>query len=335
MKVWMFPKTSETNQYNYLLSNSLEKKGVDVRNFRQRYIFKIKRGDVVHMHWIHSLYQSHNRLLFLIKSILLLLVIEVMKFRGIKFIWTIHNLYPHHYEYKSYEKWVRKRVINKCDKLITCANSIKDLVIQEFNINPEKISVIPHGDYVGVYKSKGLNFKEVYNIPENNFVYLFLGAIKRYKGVGELIEGFQQMNDSKSTLIIAGKADEETKTFLEGINNQNIIKDIRFIPDNEVADLIKVADVFVLPYKNITTSGSAILALSFKKPVVSPVNPFMKEYFDENTAVLYEKDSGLLKSLYDVKQKTFSDEDFNEKLEKINWGIIGEETMLCYLRAVK
>ena len=43
-----------------------------------------------------------------------------------------------------------------------------------------------------------------------------------------------------------------------------------FVPDGEVQHYLLAADAVVLPFKEILTSGSAMLALSFGRPVVAP-----------------------------------------------------------------
>ena len=45
---------------------------------------------------------------------------------------------------------------------------------------------------------------------------------------------------------------------------------LRYIPDAELQVWLRAADVVVLPFRDILTSGSAILALSFGRAVVAP-----------------------------------------------------------------
>ena len=42
------------------------------------------------------------------------------------------------------------------------------------------------------------------------------------------------------------------------------------IPDEDVTPIFEAADVVCLPFKDVTTTGSAILALSYGKPIVAP-----------------------------------------------------------------
>lgn len=332
MKIWMWPKYSETNKYNELLSNSLIEKGIVVENYRRRFIFKLKRNNILHMHWIHSVYQSNIRILFILKSIIFFLKLIFYKIRGVKIIWTVHNIYPHSFKYKKLEKWIRSSVLKIVNKVIVASESIKIKLITELNVEESKIFVIPHGHYKGVYKSNNIDFKQKYNIPKNNYVFLFFGAIKPYKGVLELVEVFNSCGDKNSTLIVAGNPTTELYNKLNNVNSKNIVFDLRFIPDEEIYDIIKCSDVVVLPYKEVTTSGTAILALSLYRPIVAPKTNFLNEYFDEYTSYLYDsKETSLIDALIQVKTKEiYNVNRFIDKLNDLNWSNIATEIIKCY-----
>ncbi|WP_426449075.1 glycosyltransferase [Paenibacillus sp. S-38] len=295
MRVWMGPKYNDTNMYNQLLSESLEGIGLEVNDVKRKQFSKLKRGDVLHVHWIHPLYQKNNMLLFLIRSLVMILVFSFLRLKGVVLIWTIHNLYPHQHKFPTLERLTRKTVISLCTKCVTASEFIKKQVVKEFGVKPDKIAVIPHGHYQGVYQHQGKNYREIYGIPENGYVYLFIGAIKPYKGVQQLVESFNRIKNENTYLVIAGKPSKDMEEVLARYQGQqNIIMDLRFIPDEEVADIISMCDSFVLPFQEITTSGSAILALSFKKPIVIPKTPFVDEYFTPEIASIYDPAKGEL-----------------------------------------
>ncbi|MED4046586.1 glycosyltransferase family 4 protein [Priestia aryabhattai] len=337
MNVWMLPKHSETNKYNSLFSDSIEQTGVNVKNFRQRHIFRIKNNDILHFHWIHSLYQSNYKLFFIIKSIILIMILKIIKVRGGKIVWTVHNLYPHSFKFKKLEKWIRQKVMKECDFLVVAAHSLKLNTINEFQVQEEKIKVIPHGHYQNAYKTLGTDIRKKYNISKQNYVYLFLGAIKPYKGVDNLIESFLEMakKDQRIDLIIAGNASQEfKKKIIKKSQHNRVHLDLRFVPDDEIADIISASDAVVLPYEEITTSGSAILALSFYKPIVAPKTPFLEEYFDHHNSVLYTKrgEQSLVAAMGEVKElsESISHENFKESLERLEWTQISENMVVEY-----
>ena len=76
----------------------------------------------------------------------------------------------------------------------------------------------------------------------------------------------------------------------------NIVADIRFIPDNEVASYFEVADLCVFPFGAVTNSGSVRLALTFSRTVLVPDYPFAVEFqreFGDRWVVTYDARQGL------------------------------------------
>jgi beta-1,4-mannosyltransferase len=339
MKVWMWPKSSELNFYNDLLTDSLCGAGMDIMDLKHGKLLlqvgQAKSGDIVHIHWIHHAYQNRNLLLFIVKSFIFVLTMLYLKLRNVQLIWTIHNLYPHHAKYPKMERFMRTLICRFCSKLIVASESIKRKVMMEFGVPASKLFVVKHGHYLGVYKPKGIDFRRVYNISEDADIYLFLGAIKSYKGVEDLIESFNSLKTKKSYLIIAGKADKEMESYVQRVeDNENIILDLRFVPNEEVADLIGAVDVMVMPYKEITTSGTAILGLSFKKLIVMPDNDFIDEYFKENMVVRYDPTdaNGLtnaMKKALNVKKEGKAPE-YEEVLKELDWSAIAEQMKNVY-----
>jgi beta-1,4-mannosyltransferase len=336
MRVWMWPKYNATNMYNGLLSNSLEESGVEVLEFRTRYFPFIGRGEILHMHWIHSMYQSDSKIFFITRSMIMLFLMRMMKLRGVKLVWTIHNIYPHTMKYIHLERIIRNKVIKLCNKIFVASPSIKEEVLKEFQMDASKICIIPHGDYKGIYQPNHHHVRMRMGIPSDQYVYLFLGSIKPYKGIQQLIKAFNELKDPMCCLLVVGKPTTEMKEMLEQaqLKNNQIKLDLRFIPDEEIYDILDSANILVLPYEEITTSGSAILALSYYKPIIAPKAPFLLESFNKHIAVLYDaKDSkGLEKAL--IKAKTINFERnkpyFDEKLNEISWGPIAETLSKIY-----
>lgn len=334
----MSPKNNSSNKYNDIFSSSIEGESIKVNNFSKKKIFKIKKGDIVHFHWVSFFYQHNNVFIMLIRTTIFLLFLLFLKSKKIKIIWTVHNLYPHKYKKKNLEKVIRSIIMLMCNKIIVAAFSIKNEVIREFSVNPQKIEVVPHGHYKGFYPIKKENFREKYNISSDNFVLLFVGAIKKYKGIPELLNVYSRLNNKKINLIIAGKVYDELDGFLKKYKTRkNIIIDNRFIPDDELADLILSCDYVVLPYTSITTSGTAILAVSLRKKIICPKTPFMDEYFDDSTSVKYNRldNNGLYNALkwsfINRQYKDINDNSYNKFLEKLSWSSIAKKIKAIYL----
>jgi glycosyltransferase involved in cell wall biosynthesis len=136
--------------------------------------------------------------------------------------------------------------------------------------------VIPRGHYRGAYpdtmtKSEA---REALKIHAHEFVILFLGQIRRYKGVGRLIQCFARAQISCAQLLIAGRPmDDVIRREINDAAAQSphVRLFLDFVDQNDIQKFFRAADLVVLPYKEISNSGSAILALSFDRPVLLPM----------------------------------------------------------------
>lgn len=338
-KVWMWPRTSGLNVYNNLLTDALTDAGLEIEDLSHgKFMLKVGKargGDIVHVHWFHHAYRHRNPVVSIVKSIILICTLTYMRLRGIGLVWTIHNLYPHDSKRRGAERFMRRLICRFCTGLIVASGSIKRKVMNEFGVPEHKLHVVKHGHYLDVYKPQGRRVREQLGIGGDDDVFLFLGAIKPYKGVDDLVEAFRAVRTGRTHLIIAGKADAELEHYLQGLRQEEgIIVMAGFIPDEEVADLLNAADALVLPYKEITTSGSAILGLTFRKLVVMPDNEFIDDYFLEHMAVRYDPRAGggLALALEEARmlKRQRRSPNYEEALRELDWDVIARKTELVY-----
>jgi beta-1,4-mannosyltransferase len=105
---------------------------------------------------------------------------------------------------------------------------------------------------------------------------LFLGLLRPYKGLEELLPAFRSLPDPDATLLIAGRprpSDYAARLASQVASDPRVRWHPYFVPDAEVQLWMNAADAVVLPYRQITTSGAAMLAWSFGKPVIAPALP--------------------------------------------------------------
>ena len=166
---------------------------------------------------------------------------------------------------------MRKYILTVCHEAFVMSESVKAEVASTFGVRADKLVVTPHGHYVNAYARKGKDIRKQFGISPDSFLCLFIGRINPYKGVDQLVEAYAQLGQGGCELLVAGHVDSGYDLdFIDRVNDGTIHLYPQFVDDLELADYLEAANVIVLPYKQITTSGSAILALSHKKPVVAP-----------------------------------------------------------------
>jgi glycosyltransferase involved in cell wall biosynthesis len=138
-------------------------------------------------------------------------------------------------------------------------------------------------------------------------------------------------------LIIAGKCLDETLNhkILEAQNNSNIDYYEGFIENSDVATYFKACDIVCLPFKAVTTSGSALLALSFGKPLIAPRTGALLDV-PEDIGYLYDPTTpdALRKSIAKaIKEKAKLREKGDAALayaKNLSWDSLAETTYKVY-----
>ena len=265
----------------------------------------------------------------------------LLKISGISVIWTVHNIVDHEGKYKNIELFFNKVLARLCDNIIVHCPYSKQEVMRVYETDDSSVTVIPHGNYIGSYENRisCSRARERLKLDMKDIVFLHFGQIRPYKGILELISAFETLSDQKARLLIVGKPlnDEVAQDIMNRCNNNKRIKTFfGFIPDNEVQVYMNAADIVVLPYKDILTSGAVIIAISFGKPIITTPSGCIADTLDENGSFLYlDTEGGLLKTMQRVlntdKAKLQSMGKHNLELAQfLGWDEIGKKTYNVY-----
>lgn len=187
------------------------------------------------------------------------------------------------------------------DKIIVHNKVCRDEVIEKLHISPDKIRVIPMGNYLqmtgDVYeKSKA---KRLLGIDDSKKVILFFGHIKEVKCLELLLKAMPAVleKEPNTLLLIAGRPWKSDFSKYEAIIDQlricdNCVTHIRYIPDEEVPIYYGACDVVALPYRRIYQSAVVLVAMSYGKAVLVSDLPSMVELVSdgENGFVFHQGD---------------------------------------------
>ena len=254
MKIIAFPKGLE-NPYQKLLYEALKRQGDVVKYVSllfflpQIFFWRLCGYNVFHLHWANAFLLRYRKLAYWHY----LVCLKTLQLLGYKIVWTAHNVLPHEQAFPN-DTIARKKLVDAADLVIAHSQSTLD-GLAKIGIVPQRSVIIPHGSYVGVYPNamSREDARKKLGIDQKIFTYLYLGQVREYKGVDTLIAAYEKIKNSGDKLIVAGKGSE-----------------IGHVAADELQTYFNAADVVVLPFKTITTSGSALLALSFGKAVIVP-----------------------------------------------------------------
>ena len=340
-----FPDWSRDNPYQKLLYRAFTDSGVQCRglpgcDFTVKWLLANKNTvKFIHFHWLFGIYDPGNNGLELNKAKNFLSRVIIAKLLGYKIIWTIHNFVSHEPSHIRLEILLRKSVAKLANYVIVHCNYAKDLVSKAWHVPTEKIHVIPHGSYIGYYKND-VSRKEArvkLNLPQSDFVFLFFGMVRNYKGLKQLLSSFGEIStiNPSARLIIAGKPlNAQIKEELENICGERISLFLQYIPDDEVQFFFNAADAVVLPYQNILTSGSALLALSFGRPLIVPNMGCIPELITQNNGFTYHHERELSESMLRALRKG-TDEGFEQScidsVKHLDWSLLVKTSYLPLL----
>ncbi|MEH1843267.1 MAG: glycosyltransferase family 4 protein [Nostoc sp.] len=339
------------NPYITQLSDNLEKVGIELAlpslssstTFFLPLVILREKADFIHLHWLDPFFIYPNQF-NLLKLLIVVCQLVLLKSFGIKIIWTVHNLKNHESINFIFDRIYSIVIAELSNAIITHCQVAKEQVLKEFSIrNKHKVYVIPHGNYIDFYENKieKATAREKLGLKHSNLVFLFLGSIRPYKGVFELIDTFNQLDSDKIQLVIAGRVHHDSQEITD-ILRQKIANDERikffpgFVPTDEIQLYMNACDAVIFPYRDILTSGGVLLAMSFGKACIAPRKGCIGEVLDNAGAFLYEIDdeNGLTKAMNSALKKHyelfFMGQHNLQLAEEYNWKHIAKMTADVY-----
>jgi len=344
MKVLFLPNFSG-NPYQQNLKSHLANCGVDVEfakiNSFQELGELCLGKDVLHVHWTHPYLIGSSLRHSMEISIRFFLLMLKAKIAGSKLVWTVHNLGEHERKFPVFEKYMHMFFARMVNVIITHSQFAKDKVVDRFHLTDcaEKIHIVPHGHYIDNYKNdiSGKEARAELGISLSKKVLLFFGLIRPYKGLPELIAAFDKISEGNELLILAGRPyDEHIKTEISDLvaDRKDILFYPGFVADERMQVYMNAADAVVFPFKDIFTSGSVLLAMSFAKAIVVPKLESLSDVIGSGGAVTYDPESEaglefvLENVLYaDIEELGRLSFDF---AKKFSWKSIANDTCNLY-----
>lgn len=358
VNVLFIPDYTLRNPYQRELATALAKRGVTVT--MSNGVGKLPilgairlhgKPDVLHLHWTHRLLIGGGRAKSVMKSLWFVAELLIVKLLGVRIVWTVHNLLEHDDPrgpgHPEIELFFHRILVRLYDQLIVHSWFARDAAIRTYHLRgplENKVNVIAHGHYIHSYKNEvgREQARRKLKLDEEAVVFLYFGQIRRYKGVFGLVDQFRKLEDPRVRLLIVGDPanDAERLKLAQHCQGDSRIKSrLQFIPDEEIQLYMNAADVVVLPFRDMLTSATVLLAMSFGRAIVAPRLGYIDEVLDEEGGFLYDPSDrhGLLKALSQaltadvaaMGQRNYA------KAQCFDWDGIAEQTHEAYLMSPK
>ena len=186
----------------------------------------------------------------------------------------------------EYESLLYKEV----DRVIALSGYTKELLLNEYNIEPEKVSVIPNGlaDIKPVSETDKEFLRRKWHLPEKELLILFIGRLNPVKGLSYLLGAFREVLKvlSNCRLMIAGNGHYDT--YIQG--NSDICTKTSFaglLEKNDLYELYQMADIGVMPSFHEQCSYVAIEMMMHGVPLVVSTSTGLNEMVEEGVSGLH------------------------------------------------
>lgn len=232
----------------------------------------LKGARIAHVHWLAWDLRLRVPRRAKISGVLCRLAIWWLQVLALRIIWTVHNVVPHEPQTDN-DIDIMRSLARASAAMIVHSEAVKK-ALEKNGIPTVKAIVIPQGSYIDMYGSPPSvgEARRALGLPPTGRVVLSFGLIRPYKGIPELLADWSDAH-YEGALVIAGSCpDPVLRAEIEGKarDQPSVSLHLDFVPDAEVPWFFAASDCVCLPFRSSTTSSSALLALSFAKPVVAP-----------------------------------------------------------------
>ena len=209
----------------------------------------------------------------------------------IKVIGLVDNWSSH--ERIFFESFFRKLFIKSCDSFISFSENVGEKLK---NNTRKKVLPLFHpiNDHLPNKISKDQALSNL-NLPSKKYI-LFIGLIRKYKGVETLIKAFYYVSKENEdlNLIIAGEFYDDITIYNKLIKRKDIedkvIIDDNFLESSKIRDYICVSDLIVQPYKKASQSGITPVAYFYDKPlVVSNIKGLKENIINDKSGEIFDE----------------------------------------------
>lgn len=287
MRVLVFPR-DDTNPYQRLLYGEMERLGARVTYLgrltpshtinllllpAELAARRVAGARLVHLHWVFGFSPpggSRWPLLRRLAQLWFVLWLCAIRLLGMRLVWTAHNVLPHGRVFAD-DVSARRSLVSASD-LVLVHSPAALAELAALGATARRGVVIPHGPFGPAAPGEPLRAP---GHGDQARQLLFFGKVEEYKGVEDLLAAMAAMPaDLAARLTVAGECrDPALRSRLRALARAaggRVVLRLERVPEDEVTGMLAASDIVVLPFRRITTSGSAMLALAHGRPLVVP-----------------------------------------------------------------
>lgn len=297
-RIFMFPAWRD-NPYTTTLQLELFARGYALRGtsnldaFIESLTSPFRRG-VIHIQWpslvtdeAESALDAERRVHDVVGAL------RTAKTLGRPIIWTVHNVLPHDTEYLDAAVRLHQELADLADVVHVLNSQTAAVAAPYYRIDPQKVVVIPHPSYAGVYGAamERREARDAIGASAERIGVLFFGQLRPYKGLNHLVDAMAEVTARRQDveLLLAGKPFAGMDDVIQQLDEAGIpnTRHVGFVPDSDVPAWLSSADVLVLPHRKVLNSGTLYLGATFGVPTILPDESHLRADFGDQRWVRF------------------------------------------------
>lgn len=298
-----------------------------------------KDADIIHFHWIPFNW-------YWMQPIML----KLCKFFKLRIVWTVHNVEPH------ITRYTIEKDVSSYKKMIQCSNGLifhskrsQDEFHKTYGACDSIETIIPHGNFNDFAPKELLEYpkefkqksRKTLQLPDDKIVLLLFPPNRWTKGIKQFVDIVITLDNTYIGILAGRCKDPKIKTYLAKIKERYPSKFIihpDYVSKQEMDTYFAAADIFLMPYTKITTSGSILTAMAYQLPIITTdlgnldmlVKNRVNGYLCKTREDIIEKIKGIDKELSANMGKISF-----EIAKTFDWKEIAEKTIDVYKSAIE
>ena len=172
-------------------------------------------------------------------------------------------------------KLAEKTVLRKSNHIIVLSEYTRKKLVNAYGLPPEKIHVIPAGVDLNRFipHDDKQSLRNRLGIPNGHFTLLTVRNLEPRMGLENLILAFKKIQEAKKHVFLVvggeGPLSQDLKSLARETGVEDSVKFVGYIPEEELPYYYQMADLFILPTKELEGFGLVTVeALASGLPVL-------------------------------------------------------------------
>jgi len=328
------------NPYTELLAQALHRLDETVTVTQHDRLCDVRLADVIHLHWAEMQVRAAGPLR---TAAHIWRYWRALRGHARHLVYTVHNV-DLHSDQVSWAGALAQRLVVAWARHIHVHDPLAATRLAQVYGRRDDVTIIPHGNYIGAYPNtmSRTDARAWLGVSEDAFVVATLGQLRPYKGMEDLLAAFHAWGDKQAVLIIAGHGgspDYVRKIRSLAAWDRRVRVDVGYVPSHLIQAYLNAADYCAVPYRRATTSGAAILALSFGVPLIAPAREPFASLVAGKAGILFDPSTrdGLKHALEEAKQsdRAAASRAAWEVAQSLDWMGIARQHLTVYQSLVR